>query len=138
MASPVVGEAPLSVNFADISTSSPDTWLWEFGDGFTTTSHNPTHIYTISGAYTVKLTASKGAISDTEIKTDYIVVLVNYPTLVTEDYAVSPERSDVRTMHASSVGNYLFIKKGIRIILKSQDTGDSGFIRPNGPTIVFD
>jgi len=135
---PIEGEAPLSVVFTDTSTGSPDTWLWEFGDGTTSTSHNPTHIYTTSGAYTIKLTASKGAISDIKIKTEYIIVLVNYPTLVTEDYAVSPERLDVRTMHASSVGNYLFIKKGIRIILKSQDTGDSGFIRPNGPTVVFD
>ena len=135
--SPIEGEAPLSVVFTDTSTGSPDTWLWEFGDGTTSINKSPTHIYTVSGAYTVKLTASKGAISDIKIKTEYIIVLVNYPTLVTEDYAVSPERSDVRTMHASSVGNYLFIKKGIRIILKSQDTGDSGFIRPNGPTVAF-
>ena len=35
-----------------------DTYLWDFGDGKTSTDENPYHIYDTTGAYTVTLTAS--------------------------------------------------------------------------------
>ena len=33
----------MQVNFTDITTNSPDTWFWDFGDGSTSTLQNPTH-----------------------------------------------------------------------------------------------
>ncbi|HQE85183.1 MAG TPA: PKD domain-containing protein, partial [Methanolinea sp.] len=53
------GYAPLTVQFTDLSTSGvPITsWLWNFGDGSTSTSKNPTHTYTNPGTYTVTLKA---------------------------------------------------------------------------------
>ena len=36
----------------------PFTWLWEFGDGSTSTEQNPTHIYTTAGEYPVTLTVT--------------------------------------------------------------------------------
>ncbi len=38
------------------------------------TAQNPSHTYTAAGTYTVKLTASNGAGSDEEVKTDYVTV----------------------------------------------------------------
>jgi gliding motility-associated-like protein len=32
------------------------SYSWDFGDGFTTTTQNPSHTYTIAGVYTIKLT----------------------------------------------------------------------------------
>jgi len=51
------------------------SWFWDFGDGSTSTSQNPTHVYSQAGAYTVALTvtSSTGA-QDTEIKTGVIRV----------------------------------------------------------------
>lgn len=43
-----------AVQFSDFSTASPGTiigWTWDFGDGGTSTSQNPTHAYTADGAY---------------------------------------------------------------------------------------
>jgi PKD repeat protein len=74
-ATPLSGEAPLSVNFTDESIGNPTSWLWDFGDGGSATSQNPNHTYTSAGTYTVKLTISKGADSDSEIKTNYITVI---------------------------------------------------------------
>jgi len=53
------GVAPLNVNFTDTSTQGTwpiISWLWNFGDTFTSTSQNPTHIYATRGVYTVSLT----------------------------------------------------------------------------------
>ncbi len=48
----------LSATFTDISTQSPISWLWDFGDGNTSTQQNPTNTYDIGGTYTVCLLVS--------------------------------------------------------------------------------
>ncbi|MBC7865187.1 MAG: PKD domain-containing protein, partial [Bacteroidia bacterium] len=56
-ASPIAGCAPLFVQFYDSSTvATPATYLWDFGDGFTSTLQDPTHIYTNVGVYSVIFT----------------------------------------------------------------------------------
>ena len=44
----------LSVDFFDSSTDAI-SWLWDFGDGNTSSSQNPTHVYATDGTYDVKL-----------------------------------------------------------------------------------
>jgi PKD repeat protein len=68
------GTAPLTVNFSDKSTGSPTSWLWDFGDNSTATERNVSHTYTAAGNYTVNLTVTNAAGSDSEVKTDFIVV----------------------------------------------------------------
>jgi PKD repeat protein len=46
---------PGSVKFNDTSTDTPQSWLWNFGDGGTSTQQNPTHVYAQPGQYSVKL-----------------------------------------------------------------------------------
>jgi gliding motility-associated-like protein len=54
-ATPLIGcEFPLDVQFTDQS-QLPETWLWDFGDGNTSTDPNPLHTYQNPGFYTVKL-----------------------------------------------------------------------------------
>jgi PKD repeat protein len=51
----------LSVDFTDQSTDADGTvmsWAWDFGDGGTSTTQSPTHVYAADGAYTVTLTVS--------------------------------------------------------------------------------
>ncbi len=50
---------PAAVNFSNLSRNA-DTWFWEFGNGDTSTELNPTYTYTLSGNYTIALSASKG------------------------------------------------------------------------------
>ena len=72
------GNAPLTIPFIDISTGSPLTWNWTFGDtgaGNTSTLQNPSHTYAMHGRYTVNLTvtnASGG--SNSRVRTNYIKV----------------------------------------------------------------
>ena len=71
---PVMGAAPLAVNFTDQSTGTPTSWAWDFGDGGTSTAQNPSHTYAAPGTYTVSLTATNAGGSNTMTKTDYITV----------------------------------------------------------------
>lgn len=53
----IVGMYPFTVAFTDLSTGSPDGWLWDFGDGQFSDEQHPTHIYRRLGIFTVKLTS---------------------------------------------------------------------------------
>ena len=49
--SPTSGDAPLDVQFTDLTTNSPTSWSWTFGDGGTSTAQNPSYTYTAAGTY---------------------------------------------------------------------------------------
>jgi PKD repeat protein len=68
----ISGPVPVTVHFIDQSLNSPTSWLWDFGDGSTSTEQNPTHVYSDIGEYAVSLTVSNSVGSDDEIKADYI------------------------------------------------------------------
>jgi gliding motility-associated-like protein len=56
---------PATINFTDLSSTAVGTltaWDWDFGDGGTSTSQNPSHTYNAAGFYTVTLavTSSTG------------------------------------------------------------------------------
>ena len=68
-----------SVQFTDQSLNDPSSWLWDFGDGSSSTQENPLHTFELAGTYTVTLTASNISGSDQEIKTDYITVYPHIP-----------------------------------------------------------
>ena len=74
--SPRSGEAPLNVTFTDISTGTPTSWNWSFGDKSTSTAKNPVHKYTQTGIYTVTLTSSNAAGSNSITKSSYVTVLI--------------------------------------------------------------
>ncbi len=71
------GCAPLVVHFTDQSTGNPTSWLWDLGNGNTSTQQNPAATYLTAGVYTVTLTATNGAGSDMVVKTNYITVYAN-------------------------------------------------------------
>jgi len=58
---------PLSVDVEFTNTSSTNTtgWLWDFGDGDTARSENPTHAYSTPGNYTVTFVAFQCSETDT-------------------------------------------------------------------------
>ncbi|MCE3226732.1 MAG: hypothetical protein K0S32_1283 [Bacteroidetes bacterium] len=58
-----------AIQFTDLSTNSPNSWNWDFGDGTFSTLQNPVKTYTTSGLKTVTLTAANcstnGAVTNT-------------------------------------------------------------------------
>jgi PKD repeat protein len=65
-ASPTAGQ---SVQFTDTSTGSPTAWLWVFGDGLTSAAHNPIHVFSAPGSYSVTLTTTNSSGSKTSSRT---------------------------------------------------------------------
>jgi len=73
-ASLLSGKAPLQVQFEDMSTGSPTSWKWSFGDKIYSTIKNPVHTYSKEGKYTVTLTVKNAKGSSTKIMSGYIAV----------------------------------------------------------------
>ncbi len=63
-----------NIQFTDLSVN-PTEWFWDFGDGSTSTEQNPNHVYNSGANYTVSLTVTNEFGTDTEEKTDTIIVL---------------------------------------------------------------
>jgi PKD repeat protein len=55
----------ITAQFNDGSTGGVNAWLWDFGDGGTSTQQNPIHSYPQPGTYTVCLIATSPCGSDT-------------------------------------------------------------------------
>ena len=62
------------ISFTDLSTNTPTSWLWTFGDGSTSTVQNPTHTYIASGTFTVSLKATNAYGNNTKTSTNYITI----------------------------------------------------------------
>jgi PKD repeat protein len=65
-------------DFDDASLDNPTSWSWNFGDGGTSNVQNPTHIFMNAGTYTVQLTVSNAAGSNT---TSQIITVNPSPNL---------------------------------------------------------
>jgi PKD repeat protein len=81
------GPAPLLVSFTNASVGA-QSYLWNFGDGGSSTAANPTHAYTNAGIYSVSLTASNVAGTNILTRANFVVVppggelALTNPTLV--------------------------------------------------------
>ncbi|PIE50931.1 MAG: hypothetical protein CSA38_00630 [Flavobacteriales bacterium] len=83
----------LNVNFTNTSIDA-NSWLWDFGDGTTSTEQNPSHTYAESGNYAVKLYIENDILSWDE-KTSNVTVnnlSVNDVQAIDFNYYPNPTR----------------------------------------------
>jgi PKD repeat protein len=87
-ADPLSGTTATYFTFADASTNTPTSWLWEFSDDSgvnwwtLSTDQNP-YTQLSGGSYSIRLTATNDDGSDDETKIDYITVTVA-PTITVD------------------------------------------------------
>lgn len=68
------GFASLAVTFTNLGTGVIG-YLWDFGDGTTSTEATPVHSYTTPGVYSVTLTATGATKTETVTRPNYITVV---------------------------------------------------------------
>ncbi|MBC8172592.1 MAG: PKD domain-containing protein, partial [Chitinophagales bacterium] len=73
-----VGE---SVNFNNLSGLAVGTWLWDFGDGSTSTAFETNHTYTAAGVYDVSLFGDFGGGCEGMVNYDNLITVLATPTV---------------------------------------------------------
>ncbi len=76
---PPAGCAPYTATFNNTSLAG-QTFLWNFGDGATSTDDSPTHLYNTPGTYNVSLKATDSATCNKEDSTSLTIVVSDKPT----------------------------------------------------------
>jgi len=113
------GTASLTVDFKDESINNPTSWLWDFGDGGSSTEQNPSHTYHTMGIYDVSLTAINEHGSDTETKTNFITVNGGGPASLID-------ARDGQTYKIVTVGDFTWFAENL-----NYETADSWFYEDN-------
>jgi hypothetical protein len=75
---------PNHITFHNLSYHEPTTWLWEFGDGNSSTEWHPSHVYAFPNVYEACLTVSNMNGTHTHCKTIYGVTASQNPVLQAE------------------------------------------------------
>lgn len=81
-----------NIELTDISTESPDSWSWNFGDGESSTEQNPSHTYAAGASYNVCLTVTNAVGGDTECKN--VSISTGIETIANDGITVYPNPSD--------------------------------------------
>ncbi|AKB52189.1 cell surface protein [Methanosarcina barkeri str. Wiesmoor] len=100
------GSFPLTVSFKDRSFNA-NKFLWDFGDGNTSTEVNPVHTYSAAGTYTVTLTVQNEHGTDKKIADDYI-----YAVRTPVTWPVKSGESIQTAINAASSGDIIKVYPG--------------------------
>jgi PKD repeat protein len=118
---PLVGAAPLSVAFTDLSSTNTAAWDWDFdGDGVAdSVLRDPEIVFAEPGLYEVRLTASNLAGSDQETKVDYVCVSA-IPVAVGGLVLTDPHSLSWNPVAGTE--SYDVIKGDLRLLLAAEGT----------------
>jgi PKD repeat protein len=122
------GEVPLTVNFVDtsVSTGTKTAWLWDFGNGATSTVQNPTYVYSTPGVYTPSLTVyDNNGLQATKTGSPITVIPATEPPSGGGSGGVAAARATTRTSTGSQTITGLGTKTPLALL----------FILSGAPTV---
>jgi PKD repeat protein len=108
---PTSGTAPLRVSFSSAGSYDPEgaalSYIWNFGNGGTSTLANPTNVYNTSGQFNAYLTVSDGTNSAVSgnLTINVLAAGSNYPPVAVATPSATAGRSPL-TVNFSSAGSY--------------------------------
>ncbi|MBR9919974.1 MAG: PKD domain-containing protein [Bacteroidetes bacterium] len=125
-ASPTEGCAPLVVQYTNMSTNLPTSYIWNFPGGIPSTSTDPNPIvtYTGVGSFDVSLTVINGAGTNTLTFPDYITV--ETPPFASFTYALNGDAIDFTSTSSANATSFLW------------DFGDGSMSTEENPSHVYD
>lgn len=105
---------PFAAQFIDLSSSdTPIQYLWDFGDGGSSTLQNPGHLYTVPGQYpvTLNITTDAGCIADLSLTKAIVDVKPNpvagFTTSTLQTDICNPEVTFIDQSIGATVLSYL-------------------------------
>ena len=93
------------------SSAGATSYVWDFGDGNTSTEESPTHVYDTHNIYTVTLTATNDANLSTSLSQN-----IDIQAPVTADFTYMVDESDYRT--------YTFMDASVGAVMLLWEFGD--------------
>lgn len=120
----------MTINFTDLSTGSPTSWQWNFGNGNTSTLQNPSAVFATPGTYNITLTVSNGGAPNTRIKSAFIKVHDSPAVNFTFDTAsgcapLSVKFNDQTSTSSGNISNWFWA------------FGDGGTSQAANPTYIY-
>ena len=97
------GCAPYDAVFNNTSLAG-DTFVWDFGDGTTSTEEYPVHTYATPGVYTIKLVATDPRTCNIVDSTTRTITVYERPTAAFSYLPVTPEINKPTVFHNNSIG----------------------------------
>lgn len=100
-------------------------YYWDFGDGHTSEEENPSHTYTASGTYTVRLIAAECLMSDTFYMEVSILVSGIEPTFKADNVRIypNPAQSDVHIRADEKIEHIRIMDMSGKIIYQEDQWG---------------
>ncbi len=114
-----------------MSTNSPTSWSWGFGDGNISNAQNPSHIYTKPGTYDVTLIATNANGTQQMQKTGYITVNPSPTASFTSNLTLACSPTTIQYTDQSSAGS------GPAIVSWNWDLGDGTSSNATNPTDTY-
>jgi PKD repeat protein len=112
------------VQFLDNSTGEVTSWLWDFGDGNSSTEQNPSHVYAKKGDFSATLTVLNKAGNSTT-KTNIGVLQTPVAGLTAENVALVGESIQFTSKSSGDITSY------------SWDFGDGGTSTEQDPSHAY-
>lgn len=117
------GQIPQQVQFNNLSSGDITSWLWNFGDGTTSTEQDPNHTYTIPGNFTISLQVSNQKYSNTKQITNGLAIIDDYSIYGWKKLYTTTVWGGFGDLHFFDTQNGLIIDGSD--ILKTTDGGQS-------------
>jgi PKD repeat protein len=131
--SPKTGDAPLTVQF-DNNSLRADSYVWEFGDGSTSTAENPSHVYANGGIYAARLTATN---TESGLTSTYIMS-ITVESVALELAFYTPVAKFTPSLYVAEQGQVVsFINTTTGAFTSAWDFGDGGTSTVKSPSHVF-
>jgi len=101
---PANGCAPYNASFNNTSLGGSD-FIWDFGDGTTSTVHDPVHVYNSTGVYRVRLIANDANTCNQTDTSGYFTITINPNPSASFTYSPNPTEPNTAVSYLnSSVG----------------------------------
>lgn len=124
------------VSFTDLSVRGT-SWLWNFGDGATSTLQNPTHAYSAPGVYSVTLQVSNGSGSVSITKANLITVVTGTSYTETFPYSFLPSGWSFGGYYAKISSTNHSPGYGVQLGDGQNRDGSVGFLAPVTGNLSF-